>query len=301
MRKVNRVFKKNNRHDNLTAYAMLLPIIVGLTVFVIAPFAYAVYISFYEWGFYQAPVFVGFKNFYVNLTDALFAKAIWTGLKFTLYVLPAQLVLSFLFANMLKGLKGKFAGFVKSAIYIPTVIGLILAGVVFLFIYDYLGGLANFIVGWFGYEPIAWLAEVRTALPAISVPAIWTGFGITTLIMLAGLLDISESYYEAAELEGAGALSKMWNITLPLMRNIILFLLVTGFTAQISQFELPWVLTNGGPLNETTTPNFYILQHFLNDVLIGRSIAAALMFFVVLGSISLVIFKILNSEKAVDA
>ncbi len=294
------MFKKNIRHDNLTAYAMLTPILLGLTIFVIAPFAYAVYISFYEWGFYQAPLFVGFKNFYVNLTDPLFSKAIWTGLKFTLYVLPVQLVLSFLFANLVKGLKGRLGSFVKAAIYIPTVIGLILAGVVFLFIYDYLGGLANYVVGWFGAEPIAWLAEVGIALPAISIPAIWTGFGLTTLIMLAGLLDISEAYYEAAELEGAGLFSKMWYITLPLMRNIVLFLLVTGFTAQISQFELPWVLTNGGPVNETATPNFYILQHFLNDILIGRSIAAALMFFIVLGSISLVIFKILNSEKAVD-
>lgn len=294
------MFKKNFRHDNLTAYAMLAPILLGLTAFVLVPFGYAFYISFYEWGFYQAPVFVGFKNFYVNLTDPLFTKAIWTGLKFTLYVLPLQLVLAFLFANLIKGLKGKFASFVKGAIYIPTVIGLMTAGVIFLFMYDYLGGFANLVAGWFVSEPVAWLADVRTALPALAVPGIWTGFGLATLIMLAGLLDISESYYEAAELEGAGTFGKMWYITLPLMRNISLFLLVTGFVAQISQFELPWVMTAGGPVNETATPNYYILSHFLNDVLIGRSIAAALMFFVVLGSISLVIFKVLNSEKAVD-
>ncbi|WP_123041565.1 carbohydrate ABC transporter permease [Cohnella candidum] len=294
------MFKKNYRHDNLTAYSMLAPILVGLTIFVLIPFAYAIYLSFTDWGFYQAPVFVGFKNYWVNLTDPLFTKAIWTGLKFTLYVLPAQLVLAFLFANVLKGLKGKFSGFVKSSIYIPTVISGIVASVIFVFIYDYLGGLANYIAGLFGSEPIAWLAEVKYALPAIAIPAIWLGFGITTLIMLAGLLDISESYYEAADLEGAGTFTKMWYITLPLMKNISLFLLVTGFTAQLSQFELSWVMTGGGPVNETQTPNLYILLHFLNDVMIGRSIAAALMFFVVLGSISLVIFKILNSEKAVE-
>lgn len=284
----------------MTAYLMLAPILLGLTIFVLIPFGYAVYISFFEWGFYQEPVFVGFKNYWINLIDPFFTKAIWTGLKFTLYVLPLQLVISFLLANMIKGLQGKFAGFVKSAIYIPTVIGLISAGVVFIFIYDYLGGFANYVAGWFGSEPIPWLADVKTALPALAVPAIWTGFGLTTLIMLAGLLDISEAYYEAADLEGAGTFTKMWYITLPLMRNITLFLLVTGFVAQLSQFELPWVMTAGGPVSSTATPNYYILSHFLNDDLIGRSIAAALMFFVVLGSISLVIFKILNSEKAVD-
>ncbi len=89
-------------------------------------------------------------------------------------------------------------------------------------------------------------------------------------------------------------------ITIPLMRNVILYLLVTGFIAQVSQFELSLVMTNGGPLSETTTPNLYILNHFRNDVMVGNSIAASLLLFVVLGSVSALIFKVLNSEKAID-
>jgi multiple sugar transport system permease protein len=279
---------------------MLSPIVIGLTIFVIIPFIYAIRISLYDWGFYKAPTFVGFQNFYINITDPLFAKSVWVGLKFTLMVLPAQLVFAFLFANIVKGLKGKMGSFVKSSVYIPTVISGVVASVIFTFIYDYMGGFGNYIVGLFGYEPLAWLADVSSALPSIAIPAIWLGFGLTTLIMLAGLLDIPNDYYEAADLEGAGTFKKMTHITLPLMKNVMLFLVVTGFTAQISQYELSWVMTNGGPVNETTTPNLYILQHFLNDVLIGRSIAAALLLFVVLGTISLVIFRILNSDKAVD-
>ncbi|XID92641.1 carbohydrate ABC transporter permease [Paenibacillaceae bacterium WGS1546] len=296
MSKINRDY----RQENKTAYTLLAPIVVLLTIFVVVPFFYSLFVSFYDWSFYQDSTFVGFQNYYMVVTDRLFGEAIWVGLKFALMVVPAMLILSFLFANVVKSLGARFAGVVKTSIYIPTVISGIIASVIFVFIFDYAGGLANYLIGLFGYEPKAWLADVATALPSIAAPAIWLGFGFTALIMLAGLNDIPESYFEAADLEGAGAFKKMWYITIPLMRNVILYLLVTGFIAQISQFELSLVMTNGGPLSATTTPNLYILNHFRNDVMVGNSIAAALLLFVVLGSVSAIIFKVLNSEKAVD-
>ncbi|MBT2760085.1 sugar ABC transporter permease [Paenibacillus sp. ISL-20] len=294
------MFKKNYRQDNGVAYLLLAPIVILLTIFVIIPFFYALRVSFYNWSFYQDSTFVGFQNFYMVLTDDLFLQSIWVGLKFALMVVPTMLILSFLFANIIKNLGSGFASVVKTSVYIPTIISGIVASVIFVFIFDYAGGLANYIIGLFGYEPKAWLAEVATALPSIAAPAVWLGFGLTTLIMLAGLHDIPKSYYEAAELEGAGTFVRMWYITIPLMRNVILYLLVTGFTAQISQFELSLVMTGGGPLSETTTPNLYILNHFRNDVMVGNSIAASLLLFVVLGSISAIIFRVLNSEKAID-
>ncbi|REE69592.1 multiple sugar transport system permease protein/raffinose/stachyose/melibiose transport system permease protein [Paenibacillus taihuensis] len=294
------MFKKNYRQDNGVAYLLLAPIVILLTIFVVIPFIYSLKVSFYNWSFYQPSVFVGFDNFKFVLEDDLFLNAVWVGIKFTLMVVPASMVISFLFANIIKGMKSRGASFVKTSIYIPTIISGIVASIIFVFIYDYMGGLANYILGWFGAEPRAWLADVKTALPSIAVPAIWLGFGLTTLIMLAGLHDIPESYYEAADLEGAGTWQKMWFITVPLMKNIVLYLTVTGFTASISQYELSLVMTGGGPLDKTTTPNLYILNHFRNDVMVGNSIAASLLLFVVLGSISAIIFKVLNSEKAID-
>ncbi len=294
------MIKKEFRQDNLTAYVMLSPILILLTIFVVVPFFYAIKVSFYNWSFYQESTFVGFQNFYMVLTDRLFGESVMVGLKFALMVVPTTLILSFLFANIVKSLGAKLSGFVKTSIYIPTIISGIVASVIFVFIFDYAGGLANYVIGLFGYEPKAWLADVSTALPSIVAPAVWLGFGLSALIMLAGLHDIPESYYEAADLEGAGAFAKMRYITIPLMRNIFLFLMVTGFTANISQFELSLVMTNGGPLSVTTTPNLYIFNHFRNDIMVGNSIAASLLLFIVLGSISAIIFKVLNSEKAVD-
>lgn len=295
-----RKIEQKQKYDNGIAYLMLAPIVILLTIFVVSPFVYAIYISFYDWGFYQDSVFVGWRNFYLVLTDPLFWHSVVVGLKFALYVIPLQMLLSFLFAHVMRAMGRRSSGIVKTSIYIPTVISGIIASIIFGFIYHYDGGIANYLIGLIGIEKIAWLNDVSTALPSLAVPAIWLGFGISALIMLAGLLDIPDSYYEAAAIEGANSFQKMIYITIPLMKNVILFLLVTGFAGALQQLELPMIMTGGGPVNATLTPNLHIFNHFRNDVEMGYTIAAALLMFVVLGSIAAFIFRILNSDKAID-
>jgi multiple sugar transport system permease protein len=292
------VMKK--RYDNVTAYIMLAPVVILLTIFVVIPVVNAIYISFFDWGFYNPAVFVGTRNYYLVLTDYRFWNSIFVGIKFVLYVVPAQMLFSFLFAHVIRAISKRAGGFVKTSVYVPTVISGIVTAIVFGVIYNFDGGLANVIAGFFGMEKIAWLGDVKTALVSLAVPAIWLGFGISALIMLAGLLDIPESYYEAAELEGASSYRKMIHITIPLMKNIILYLIVIGFVGALQQLELPLFLTNGGPVDTTMLPNMFIFSHFRNDFLMGYTISAALLLFVVLGSISAFIFKVLNSEKAID-
>lgn len=289
-----------NRKENRLAYAMLAPLVVLLGVFVIWPLLYAGYLSFFNWSFYESSTFVGWRNFANVLTDSQFLDSVLRGLRFAGMVVPTIMILAFLFASLVKAMGQRIATVLKVSIYIPTVISGVIASIIFVLIYAYPGGIANWVLGWFGIEPQAWLGDVKTALPALAVPAIWLGLGLSALIMLAGLLDIPESYYEAAELEGANWFQRTWFITLPLMKNILLYLLIAGFTGAIQQFELPLVMTNGGPLDSTLLPNLYIFTHFRNDTYVGYSIAAALLLFVVLGSISAAIFRLLNSEKAVD-
>ncbi|MGI3784552.1 MAG: carbohydrate ABC transporter permease [Janthinobacterium lividum] len=286
--------------DGRTAYLMLAPIVVLLGIFVIAPFVNAAYISFYDWSFYLPSQFVGFDN-YVNIaTDPDFLASIGRGLLFALIVVPTGMVLAFVFASVVRGMGGRLASVVKTSIYIPTIMSGVIASIVFTIIYDYSGGVLNAFLGLFGVDPVAWLADPAVALPALTVPAIWIGFGVTALIMLAGMLDIPDTYYEAAALEGASWWQQMVYITIPLLKNVILYLLIAGFTAAIQQFELPLVMTQGGPLNATLLPNLYIFNHFTTDERQGPAIAAALLLFLVLGTISAVIFRLLNSEKSIE-
>ncbi|WP_217369466.1 carbohydrate ABC transporter permease [Nonomuraea antri] len=288
------------RRANRTAYVMLAPLLVLLAVFVLWPLLHAVYISFFTWSFYDPAVFVGLKNYLDVLTDAEFVDAVVRGLLFSAMVVPAQVTIAFVFANLVKAVSRRMAAVLKVTIYVPAVISEVIAAIVFALIYTHRGGVLNWFLDFFGVEAVPWLGDTATALPALAVPAIWIGMGVASLIMLAGLLDIPEAYYECASLDGAGPWTKMFRITLPLMKNVILFLLVTGFAASLQFLILPLVMTQGGPVNSTNLPNLFILQHFNTDLYVGYSIAAALLLLGVLGAVSAVIFRLVRSEKAMD-
>lgn len=286
--------------DGRIAYLLLAPVVILLGIFVIWPAVYAVYLSFQDWSFYKPPVFVGWKNFRDVLTDPLFAAAIARGFVFVLMTVPIMLVLAFLFSSLVVSVNRRFATVLKVSIYIPTIISTVITSVVFALIYNYSGGLLNWALAAFGVDAIAWIGDPKWALWAIAVPAIWLGLGLTSLIMVAAMVDIPHEFYEAAAMEGANWWKQTLYITLPQMKNVVLYLIITGFVAAIQQFELPLIMTGGGPLDSTTLPNLFIFNHFRNDVAVGYSIAAALLLFVVLGSISALIFKVLNSDKLVD-
>jgi multiple sugar transport system permease protein len=295
--------QRQNRYkyrDNRTAYWFLVPLVVLLGIFVIWPAIYAGYLSFQDWSFYKEPEFVGIRNYANVLKDPLFIATIGRGFLFVLMTVPPMLLLAFLFASLVVAVSRRAASVLKVSIYIPTIISAVITSIIFVLIYNYSGGLLNAFLGTFGVDPIAWIGDPKWALLAVAVPAIWLGMGLTSLIMVAAMVDIPTEYYEAAAMEGANWGQKTAYITIPQMKNVMLYLLITGFVAAIQQFELPLVMTQGGPLDSTTLPNLFIFNHFRNDVNVGYSIAAALLLFVVLGTISALVFKFVNSERLVD-
>lgn len=288
--------------SNLTAYLMIAPMVILLGIFVFWPLVYSFYLSTFKISFYQAPKFVGLQ-FYVDvLTEPRFWKSLWIGLYYALLTVPAGLVIALVLATFIKSLSKRVASFLKVTVYVPAVVSSVIASVLFVFMYQD-QGVANWFLSLVNAGPINWLNDPTTALPAIAVPGIWLGFGITTLILLAGLLDIPDSYYESASLDGAGYFKQLFFITIPLLKNVFLYLIVTGFTLAIQMLDLPLLMTNGGPVNATTTPNLYIFSTFqdVTPYATSFSLTAALLLFVVIGLISLVIFRFVNSEKAIDA
>ena len=270
--------------DNRTAYLMITPMVVLLGIFVIWPLLYSFYLSTFEISFYKEPTFVGLQFYQYVLESPRFWNALWVGVKAALFIVPATLILSFTIASLIKSLGGRLAGVMKTTIYIPTAISAVVASIVFSLMYQARGGLINGLLKPFGIGPFAFLSDVDLALPAIAVPAVWLALGISTLIMLAGMMDIPQVYYEAASLDGAGFLQRTRYVTLPLLRNVILFVLVTGFIAALQLLDLPLVMTKGtgGPVDSTMTPNLFILSQFRDPrpYATSFSITAALMLFV---------------------
>jgi multiple sugar transport system permease protein len=287
--------------SNLVAYLMITPMVVLLGIFVIWPLLYSFYLSTFKISFYQGAQFVGLQFYGYVLSSPPFWQSLGVGLYYSLLTVPTILILALLLASFIKTFSGKVAGFLKTTIYIPAVVSSVVASVLFVFMYQD-QGVINWFTGLFRLGPVAWLNNPDTALPAIAVPGIWLGFGVTTLIMLAGLLDIPESYYEAAELEGANFFQRTFFITIPLLKNVLLYLVVTGFTLSIQMLDLPLIMTGGGPTGTTTTPNLYIFNSFrdLTPYATSFSLTAALLLFIVLGALSILIFRFISSDKAVD-
>ncbi|MCM0650079.1 sugar ABC transporter permease [Clostridium swellfunianum] len=289
------------KHDALTAYLMLAPGFILITIFVIVPFFYSIAVSFTDWSFYGTSKFVGFKNYRVILTNKLFRTSLTVAIKYVLIIVPTLFIVSFLFSHVLKGMKGKAASFAKTSVYIPTVISGILAAAIFTFIYDYQGGILNSILANFGIPKQAFLKKPLISSIALSIPIVWLGFGYNTLVMLAGLLDIPQVYYEAADVEGANAFEKLIYITIPSMKNIFILITITLVTGALTEFNVPYMMTGGGPTNSNLTPIVYIFNNFKSNPTMGPTVAASLLMVIVLSLISGLIFTIIKSEKSMDA
>ena len=286
---------------NLTAYLMIAPMTILLAIFVIWPLLYAFYLSTFEINFYQGATFVGLDFYGYVLSSPEFWHSLRVGLGYAVMVVPSVLVLALLLASFIKVLSKRAAAFLKTTVYVPAVVSSVVVSVIFLFIYQD-EGFANWFVGLINVPPVAWLNTSGTALPAVAVPGIWMGFGISTLIMLAGILDIPDSYYESAMLDGANWFQRTWYITIPMLRNVLLYLLVTGFTLAIQELQLPLIMTNGGPVDATNVPNLYIFNQFRDNTpyATSYSLTAALLLFFVLGAISLLMFRLVSSRKSQD-
>ena len=281
-----------------SAIILLLPSFLLLTIFVVLPLLLSFKNSFYQSNAYMDPELVWLKNYIAVISDKGFIKSIGVGLRFIAVIVPAQILLSFILANFVLKLKGWLSRFIKVSIYMPVLMSGIIVGAIFAYIYAYDGGLFNWILSWFSIEPIAWVNDPKWALFAVSLAAIWNGLGYTTLIMIGGLLDIPKDYYEAAKMDGAGWFARMRYITLPSLKNVGIFLLISSFVASFQIFELPFIITGGGPLDKTLGPVGFLYYHFTWDNTLGFTYAASVMIAIVITSISLIIFKLITSEKS---
>lgn len=287
--------------DLRTGYLMVLPSLVALSIFVYVPLFMALHKSLTNWNFYGASEFVGLRNFEMVLQNQLFKKSLLNILWFVLMIIPVQLIITFVFAHVLKGMATRLGAFAKTAVYVPTVISGIVASVIFLFIFNYQGGIINYLVRQLGMKRIAFFTDPWLARAIIALTSIWMGFGSLSLVMYAGLMNIPAAYYEAAEVDGANTWKKFFNITIPSMKNVFILVAINLTVGTLQMFDLPYLMTGGNPVNNTLTPMMYIYNNFKSaDYSMGYTVAAALLMMVVIGTLSSFVFRLIKSEKSQD-
>ena len=294
--------KRHNRFEyryQVPGYLMLLPTFIILTIFVIIPLVMAIFRAFQD---YPDKTFIGFDNFISLFSSQYFVKSFGNVMIMAVAATILTVLTSFIFALALKSLNNRLSKVAKVIIYVPTFISGVAITIMFGLITRYSGGLITSILSSMNLDPINFTDNVFLARVSIVIPSVWVAFGGNTLIMYAGLINIPNSYYEAASIDGANAWVKLWRITIPSMKNYFLLQLVSLMTANIQMLDLPLLITGGGPLNETLTPTLYIYNIYSSPSFSPNiAIAGALVIMVLIGSVNWIIFRLVSSRRSEDA
>jgi ABC-type sugar transport system permease subunit len=274
------------------AYAMIAPALILLILFLVIPVLLAFGLSFTNARLIspEPPRFVGFDNFSRALTnDPVFLRSLLNTFLFALVVVPVQSGLGLIMALLVnQKIRGVTA--FRVVYFIPVVTSIVVVSILWKFMYRE-NGLINSTINTltFGaWQGTDWLNNPRTALPAIILLSIWQAVGFHMIIWLSGLQTIPGELYEAAEVDGAGRWQQFWNVTWPGLRPTMVFVLVTITIAALGLFVQIDVMTQGGPVNSTTTIIYHAVRKGYREQEVGYGAAISLIFFVLVLTVSLV-------------
>lgn len=262
----------------LDPYWMLLPTAVVLGVFFFYPLGVAAYTSLFEWDLLTAPRFIGTENYRVLWSSGELRIAFTNTLTFSAVVVTLGMALGLGLALMLNR-PGRFAGFVRSAIFSAYVISWVSVALLWLWVLDSSAGILTHWVRSVGLTPLNWLGDPDVALYTLSGVTIWKIAGYSLVLFLAGLQDVPVSLHEAAALDGARSWSRFWYVTFPLLRPTTAFVGTTSLITSFQVFDVVRVMTQGGPVHSTTVFVYAIYEQVFRDLRIGRASALVVVFF----------------------
>jgi multiple sugar transport system permease protein len=278
----------------VVGYIFISPFILGFLLWFFIPASVAAWLTFQEWNMLSAPKFVGLANLGKLWADELFWQALKVTTIFTVVSVPLSLVLGFFLALMLNTAVRGITVF-RTIYYIPSIVPAVANAVLWAWIFNTEFGLANAGLNVLGISKIKWLQEPEWALPALIIMSLW-GFGSGMVIYLAGLQGIPRVFYEAAQIDGAGRLSQLRHITLPLISPVLFFNLIIGVIGSYQIFTAGRLVTNGGPQNATL---FYVLHLYrtaFQSLKMGYAAALAWVLFLIIMLLTLFIFKYVGSR-----
>ncbi len=273
-------------------YLYLAPALVFLVVFTYYPMGFSAYLSLFRWNVLTPEkVFVGLENYLTLWRQPLFWLVLRNNLFYALGAIPATMVLGLFLAILVNQKLGAARGIYRAALFYPTMIPMVAAAMLWVWIFNPGIGLFNYYTGFLGLPRLDWLYDRHWALPAIIIMSIWKNFGYYMLIYLAALQGIPGELYEAAGLEGAGAWARFWSITFPLLGPTSLFVFVVAIISSFQVFDQVFVMTQGGPADQTNVLIFYIYQNAFRFWDLGMGAALTTVFICLLLVLIALVFR----------
>jgi len=265
------------------------PFLIGFTCFIAYPILASLYYSFCDFNIFQESRWIGIENYRNMLKDDLFITSAYNTIYYTLLYIPFSLFFGIGMALLLNT-KVKGLSIYRTIYYLPTLVPTVAASILWLQILDPTYGLINNILRIFGIYGPGWIADPRWAKPSLVIMGFW-GIGGAVIIYLAGLQDVPQQLYEAAELDGASSWQKVIYITIPMISPIILFNLIIGIIGALQYFTQAYVMTSGGPANSTLFYSLYLFRNAFQFFRMGYASAMAWLLFITTLICTLVVLK----------
>ncbi|MGE5592392.1 MAG: carbohydrate ABC transporter permease [Betaproteobacteria bacterium] len=268
----------------------LLPAFAIFGAFVFYPLFKSLRLSLYITDIMGQPqVYVGFQQYRDIFTSGAFGESLAVTALFTVYTVVPSIAVSLLFALManwrLRGI-----AFFRMVFSSPVVVAVASASMIWMMLYSPAQGVFNYLLSLLRVPSVNWLADPRWALPAVSIVAVWRSLGFNTILLLSGIQSIPEEIYESARLDGAGAWTMFWRITLPLLSPVLMFLVITSTINALQSFGEINILTAGGPAGATNVVVYSIYREAFFNFNFGFAVAEAMVLFAIIFALTVVQF-----------
>lgn len=237
----------------------VLPAFLLYFIFKLAPMIVGIYLSLLNWDGIEDPVFVGARNYVRMFNDEIVVLALTNNVKYAVATVVGKVVISLFLALLLhQALRGR--SFYRTALFLPVVMSFVVVGILWSWLYNTQFGLVNSLLRVLGFDYLImdWLGDPTVALWSLIIVDIWKWYGFHMVIFLAGLQTIPAELYEAARIDGADRWRQFWHITLPLLQPVMLVNVTISLMGGFNVFDIPYVMTEGGPANSTMVMALHI-------------------------------------------
>ncbi len=285
-----RKLTKLERREALDFYLFVSPWLIGFFVFLVYPLISSLYYSFTRYEIGGTPSWIGIENYVRMFTDPRYLNSIWVTAKFALISVPGVTLLALSLALILSQKIGGI-NFFRSVYFMPSVMPMVAISLTWFYVLRPDTGPLAGLLALFGIEGPRWLGEAAWALPALMMINIWISFGGQMVIFLAGIKGIPRELYEVAEIDGAGSWAKLWNVTLPMLTPTIFLNLILGIIAAMQVFDIPYVMTRGGPNDATRTYMVHLYNRGWVEIQMGSASAMGWILFIMILAITLFVIR----------
>lgn len=290
--------KTSGRRQNevVVAFVFVLPSLVGFVAFYALPAVRGLMVSFTNWDMLTAPKYIGLDNYVHMLNDPDFWNALKVTTQFVVWNISIQTVLALVLGVIMSRLTK--SNLIRSILLLPWLLSNIVVGLLWNWLLDPTLGIVNVAMTWVGLTPVAFLGLPGTAIPSLAIITIWRYLGYTALLVFAGMQTIDATIYEAAAVDGATEWNIFWKMTLPLMRPILAFILVTSIIGSFQIFDVVAITTKGGPINATKVFNWLIYEQAFVRFNMGYATALSVVLFLILIVISFAQMQLFRVSEA---